>query len=535
MRRDARGALGKGRRIALGVAAVAVELWVVGALAASCKTTTNTVTDVVVVCADASKDATMDGQCVIVVATTSSSKSSTGAGGNGGSGGMSCGEPGDPCKGSSCCEGELCQGGECCLAEGQIPNIPQECCSGMVDPEVGDCVDADGGPDGGTCAKPGGLCKGDGDCCSGGACVSDGEGSSSCCQKDGELAADYECCSGFTNGNSVCAELDGGACRQLLHSCSFGVGCCYGNACGFQLGKGRVCCVQDGDTPPAGDGKYCCSGAADDTGTCFTPDAGNCGGTAGALCGDNSACCADLHLVCNNGTCAACSDATGFCESNSECCGSLVCQGNECCVPDFFASTGGAYQCCSGKIDSQSQICQPADAGACAPTGSDCQADPSQCCDGACGEAGNFEDLCCSGPKTACTGSGSTKSCCDYPANLFGSPGNGVTGFDCINGQCCVPTSAAMEGPLCRTAADCCDPGVPCTLTNYGDMCCKPGGSPCSVDSECCNVSPGPWSYGCDPLQKICCSGAGTICDKNTICCPPYTCQFTGGLGYCEM
>eukprot|EP00286_Rhodomonas_abbreviata_P015936 CAMPEP_0181316116 /NCGR_PEP_ID=MMETSP1101-20121128/15724_1 /TAXON_ID=46948 /ORGANISM="Rhodomonas abbreviata, Strain Caron Lab Isolate" /LENGTH=2299 /DNA_ID=CAMNT_0023423343 /DNA_START=79 /DNA_END=6978 /DNA_ORIENTATION=- len=342
-----------------------------------------------------------------------------------------CGEnanTGDCCQGDCCGDDadECCDdpsspscdscSGECCPpANGEEPN---PCCE---DPELPECT---------SCTDPTGCCDPENagtDCCdTDGCCVGDCCGAAAndpCCvdpTAEGCDTCSGECCPG--SADVCCTNPDDPSCDQ----CTDPKGCCDPET---------PCCGDDADSDECCQGD-CCGDSPD---PCCDPSAEGCDECKGACCPGQllDECCANP----NHESCS-CTDPTGCCDPDQPCCGDNAndpecCTGDccgddqddccddpsaegcdsctgECCPPDGL---GGDLPnpCCLNPDDDSCQCTDPM--GCCDPTNECCgdNADPDECCDGAC--CGS-SDECCTNPSddTCCTG-----DCCD-PASCEEGP-----------------------------------------------------------------------------------------------------------------
>ncbi|MFK7986994.1 MAG: hypothetical protein AB8I08_13295 [Sandaracinaceae bacterium] len=321
------------------------------------------------------------------------------------------------------------------------------------------------------------------------------------------------------------------------------------------------------------------------------PGSGPCGGAGGACCVGRIC---ELGLTCGAGD-ACCIEAGGGqrCDSASDCCRGLACQGGGCCAPRAAACTGSS-DCCTGLVCSEGACVNPDEdlppgsegcggaGGTCCP-GFSCRSG-LVCNEGSCGACGADGQACCDG-ATACVGSlacdVTTVTCVNAdPATACGEIDNaccpdsrGVPfecsgDLSCVSGTCLRPEDVGFEGAPCTDRGGC-DPGLVCDrrtepggvcITTPGDcgmegmMCCDLGGDEgeCEGSKYCqfgeCSTCRGP-SLTCllggilpgqeccagsvcrpSPLVPRCCMGDGGSCVNSLDCCGLTSCN----SGACE-
>src|SRR5688572_24250911 len=203
------------------------------------------------------------------------------------------------------------------------------------------------------------------------------------------------------------------------------------------------------------------------------------GGVSGGLCGGAGAdCCAgricELGLRCGRGdTCCVQPGSSAACDSASDCCQGLACQGSRCCTPRAAACSASS-DCCMGLVCSREGTCEaPGDVDPTMPS---------------CGTPGM---VCCAG-------------------------------FSCRDEAVCNTESGTCE--LCgQEGQPCCDGASPCTSTSLSCEVARGAGG--EVVATC--VDPMDPSRLCGGIDEPCCmgtTGMATDCSGGLTCSPSGTC-----------
>ncbi|MDI3291309.1 MopE-related protein [Polyangium sp. 15x6] len=445
---------------------------------------------------------------------------------------------GSPCVGNGECLSGQCVDGVCC--ENTCPGTCKAC---NVAGSLGTCTNIPFGTDPasecsgpGVCDGAGGCKKGLGESCGGNVdCASNFCVDNVCCNvacngtceactaaltngADGTCApvkanaeSNNECPIGECNGAGVCEVDLGATCTQdsqcASGSCVDGVCCntaCSGTceACNVMAAQG-TCTSVPADTDPANECAADCNGA----GACELANGGGC--TLDAQCG-SGICIEEDGVCCDtacNGLCEACSAAktggtNGVCapiksgdDPESECAGSLQCNGAGACELGNGAACADGTECESGFcVDN---ICCDA---ACNGTCEACSAAKTGGTDGTCSFVKVNTDLDNECPGAAdCNGAGA----CELPNGA----GTCTQGSQCVSGSCAVQDSVCCDNTCDGTCMACLiaktgvasgtcanvltnqDPDTECMngeCTGAG-ICEKPDGDPCTANNECQN------------------------------------------------
>jgi hypothetical protein len=245
----------------------------------------------------------------------------------------------------------------------------------------------------------------------------------------------------------------------------------------------------------------------------------------------------------------ACRGNGATCQGASDCCSSR-CEGNICLAA---GTCGGPGTTCSKRDDCCSGQCEPSPGGRkclnyCLADGASC-ASPQDCCSLAC-NGGACGGALCAREDTICT---SDADCCS--ANCAASVDGGAkkcraagsckgTGDECDTTECCSqkcttdggvkrcdpgPGACRPPGSFCAVDGDCCR--APCAIGPSGYLTCSapplPDGRGCTSNADCATrICTGvPPVCGAPALQ---CRGVGTPCNIASDCCTD-VCQ----AGYC--
>jgi hypothetical protein len=391
-----------------------------------------------------------------------------------------CLEVGNAAAGISCGAGMVCRDGNCVACLAGDPCVPTNPChQGMLDcsGSMSRCIDANRMIPAGESCGIGRVCGLDGTCVS---CMA----GTSCDTKDPCIAGKIDC----SSGSPQCAD-SGNA--QNGKSCGVGkvcnVGICVSCSAGMMCTPTNKCHI----------GTLSCS-----VGTADCVDS-NRNGANGSSCGDN--------MVCNNGNCVACTDATS-CTTATPCkvAKTSCATGTSQCIDSGNSPNGTNKGCGSGRV------CRDGICVACAE-GMTCV--PAPCRQGT---------ITCAGGVSACQDNGIMEN--------NGTP-CGTMGHVCRNGACvaCAEGSACSSGNACKTGGrTACATGSPvCTETNRPDgFAC--GATTCTgatkTDQQCRAGSCAAVATSCTPAQcntartdcSLCGNGrvdTGETCDPcNTMC-----------------
>ncbi len=237
------------------------------------------------------------------------------------------------------------------------------------------------------------------------------------------------------------------------------------------------------------------------------------------------------------------------CQGANDCCSSR-CQGNVCLAAGACSGPGASCstrdQCCSGRCEPGGGVGGGAKkcTNYCLADGASC-AGAQECCSlacngGVCGGALCFkEESACTSSSECCSGNcdGDVKRC-RVGGGCKGT-GDECETTECCSGVCTSGTSGARcdpgpgpcrpPGSFCNADGDCCR--APCSLGANGYKTCAapplPDGQPCGSNADCA-------SRICTGVPPVCgapsaqCKLVGSTCDIASDCCSDQ-CQ----AGYC--
>jgi hypothetical protein len=441
------------------------------------------------------------------------------------------------------------------------------------------------------CREVADICRKDGDCCSGLCAEADSQGRRRCF-----CPAGTEPCGGACVDPTVAYLTDPnncGVCGNVCQRTRCGVAACVDGVCtvgpdsrmvGRSCDDGNACTEDDlcrADGSCAGTPKTCavteprCQSAACNpaTGQCETTnfdvgtpcaDDDRCDGDE--ACDGSGVCAAGVPVQCPqpNDPCQAaiCDSTSGSCVTSNAPDGAVC---NVVGIPSGVCCGGICSQCCSdastcanlfGETDNVVFTCQdPAQVGGINCNG-ECDSSvippTNPICTNPAVLAGVNQQCMVDGQPVPCltcrlpVGSqcSADTHCCGFCVS--GTCQEGAAGSSCADNDDCasdlfcnsqgICAQPLLIGAICTAGVDTCVDGASCgsTLQTSGTYCCRPIGSACTVDQQCCQD---------DGVQERCILGvcktrvdAGERCGKKFDCkagltCLDGMCTSTSGLG----
>eukprot|EP00977_Amphora_coffeiformis_P004000 scaffold798_cov162-Amphora_coffeaeformis.AAC.8 len=242
------------------------------------------------------------------------------------------------CCGKMICENVTTAYGKCCLEEGVNGcSLDEHCCSGLTcDMAISTCIDPTYDPTGTSEPSEPRPCGIHGEFC----VYNETDESNDCCG-DIKYGCEEITVDGVS-GSRCCMPVGGKGCSYTYHCCDNNETSCVDD-CTFCDPVESRCVWLNGTFPEDAVGVADCS-------------------NEGGFCVNETQCCGDTRLTCQNSTCCILSGITG-CDAMDKCC-SGTCDFNTstCCIPGGESGCVDHPECCPGNY-CNSGTCTPAPTG----------------------------------------------------------------------------------------------------------------------------------------------------------------------------